>query len=649
MAMIGFASAASLTISNVVVNGGQSTIEHNAGSFPISFDITNNGAADPAIAFTLQMTSGTATLTMPTVPIGDGTTTPVTIHVSGTINFAAYQDGSLTGKVVVDDQGGGTPKDVPFSLSIINRPSIKLNSKTALTPTTNGTIEIENNGNKDWSNVQLTSSGDFSINFYDLTTGNQITSAFVAAGQKKTVKIEGVGTSSIGFGGKSTRIIATADDGITTAALNVSVQGSFCSSGAVGGSLKITDVKIDNSGSGDDDTWNLLDDIEIEVTVENNGDDLQDIFVEIGFYDSSGNNQVSDFEFDSSNEDDEEYDLGDIDEDDEADATFKFKVPADFEDGKYKLAVKAYSDDVGEDVQCIDTATDLKESDRYNSIDVKRESDEGNFIAFDDIELTPTEATCGDRVSMTLDVYNIGDEDQDQVKVTLKNTELGIDEFVEIRSGLDQGDKETISFDVAIPQSARDKVYTLALSAEYDYNRGTYRQELDEDTSVSMRVIGCGTSDNQTGGGEKIAIIGATLESEEVVAGGEVVVKATITNLKSQRTAFAIDALDYQSWATLDEISPRVVDIPAGESKDVLLTFTVDEAIEGEHSFNIEAKDGLGGSELREIALNVESTSSTGTGLFNNLGNNAFLWVIGAVNVILVVLIIVVAVRVARR
>ncbi len=645
IAAIGVASAASLTISNV---NFPSNVEHTAGSFPISFDITNNGAADPAVAFTLQMTQGTATLTMPTVPIGDGTTTPVTIHVSGTIFFPAFQDGSLIGKVVVDDQGGGTPKDVPFSVTITDRPSIKLTSQTALTPTTNGTIEVENNGNKDWSNVQLTSSGDFSVRFYD-TAGNPVTSISLVAGQKKTLKVEGVGIGGTGFGGASTTITATADGGATSANLNLTIQGSFCEFGEVGGDLEITDIKIDNSGEGDEDQWNLLDTIEVEIEVENTGnEDLNDIFVEIGFFDSSGRNQVSDLEFD--NEDEEEFDLGDIDEGDEATATFTFKVPADFEDGNYKLTVKAYSDDLGEDEQCTDTANDLEVNDKYTTIEVERESDEGKFIAFDSVELTPTEATCGDRVSMTLDVYNIGDEDQDQVKITLKNTELGIDEFVEIRTDLDQGDKETISFDFAIPTDAQDKVYSLALSAEYDYNRGSYREELDEDTSVSLRVVGCGTTPGGDGGsGEKIAIIGATLESEEVVAGGEVVVKATITNLKSQRSAFAVEALGYQSWATLEEISPRIVDLGPGESQEAIFTFTIDEEVEGEQSFDIEVKDGLGGTELREIALNVEGESSTGAGNFFDFGNNTFLWVIGAVNVILVILIIIVAVRVARR
>ncbi|MBS3076818.1 putative S-layer protein [Candidatus Pacearchaeota archaeon] len=644
MAMSGAVSAASLAVSNV---NFPSTIEHSAGSFPISFDITNGGAADSAIGFTLVMTSGTATLTMPNVPIGDGTTTSVMIHVSGTVSFTAFQDGNLAGKIIVDPAGLGDSRDVPFSVAINNKPSIKLTSKTVITPTTNGTIEVENNGNKDWSGVQLTSSGSFTVNFYD-SSGNQITNLDLTAGQKKTVKVEGVGLDTVDFGGVSTTITATADDSITKANLILNVAGSFCEVGSVGGDLEIRNIKIDNQGNGDDNEWNLLDTIEIEVEIENTGNDkIKDIFVEMGVFDSDGINQVSDLNFD--NADEEKFDLGSLSDGDKDTATFTFTVPADFTDGSYDLTFKAYSDDVGEDEQCIDTASDFEESDRFNSVDIERESDSGKFIAFDNIEFTPTEATCGDRISTTLDVYNIGDEDQDQVRINLKNTELGIDEFVEIRSGLDQGDKETINFDIAIPNNAKDKVYNLALSSEYDYNKGTYRQESDEDMSVQLRVIGCGTtSGNASTGGNRIVTISAELESDQVVAGGEVVVRATIANLKSQRTAFAVDALGYQSWATLESISPRIVDLDAGESKEVLLTFAVDEGVEGEQSFEIEVKDGLGGSELREIALNVGGTTQSGTGIFN-LGDNSFLWIIGAVNVVLIILIIIVAVKVTRR
>lgn len=533
---------------------------------------------------------------------------------------------------------------------IASNPKLVLRKTQDITSTRNGTIELENNGNVAWNNVQLSDTGELDVLFY--YNNAPVSSVNLPVGQKKTITVVPVERSDVGFGGKSTTITATADDGTTKATISLSLDGSFCEFGQVGGDLEITNIDISNEGSGEDDEWNLLDTVEVEIDVENTGnEDLNDIFIEIGLFDSTGKNQISDLDFE--NEDEEEYDLGDLDEGDEETVTFRFQVPADFEDGNYRFTVKVYSDDAGEDLQCTDTASDLDVNDKYTTIDVSREDDEGKFVAFDSLELTPAEGTCGDRISMTLDVYNIGDEDQDQVKVTLKNAELGIDEFIEIRTDLDQGDKETLSFDFNIPENAKDKVYNLLLSAEYDYNRGSYKQELDDDTSVSLRVVGCGTSGGTGGtpqGGDNVAIITATLESDEVVAGGEVVVKATVTNLKSQRTAFAVDALGYQSWATLDEISPRIVDLAAGESKEVLLTFTVDDAIEGEQSFDVEVKDGLGGVETREIALNVESVSSTGTGgLGFDMGDSSFLWIIGAVNVILVVLIIVVAVRVARR
>ena len=642
VASVSFASAASLSISNV---NFPTSVNHDGGSFQVSFDITNNGAADPAVAFTLQMSQGTATLTMPTVPIGDGTTTPVTISVSGTVRYPAYQQGNLAGSIIADDQGGGSPKTIPFIVSVVNKPSIKISKITDLTQSRNGSIEIENNGNIDWSDVQLTSSGDFSVLFYD-AGGNSITSLSLDAGDKETVTVSGVGLDNLGFGGGSTTITVTADDGTTKATFGLDVSGSFCKFGEVGGDLDIRNIKIYNDGQGKKDSWDLLDSLRIEVEIENTGNDkIKDIFVEMGLFDSDGKNVVSDLEFDNSDE--EQADLGSLNDGDRDTITFTFQVPADFEDGTYDLTIKAYSDDVGEDEQCVDTSTDFSENDKYDSIDVNRQSDSGKYIAFDNVQFTPTEGTCGDSITMTLDAYNIGDEDQDQVRINLKNTELGINSFVEIRNGMDQGDKESVMFNFVIPADATDKFYNLELSADYDYRSGTYRLSSDTDTIAQYRIIGCGTTPGGSTG-ERIAIISADLVSDTVVAGGKVVVKATITNLKTQRTAFAVDALGYQSWATLDDISPRVVNLDAGQSAEVTFTFTIDEGIQGEESFNIEVKDGLGGSETREIALNVESASGSGTGVFN-FGDNAFLWVIGAVNVILVVLIIVVAVRVARR
>ena len=54
----------------------------------------------------------------------------------------------------------------------------------------------------------------------------------------------------------------------------------------------------------------------------------------------------------------------------------------DFEDDIFKLVIKAFSDDEGEDKICTDSADDL-DQDFFQDIEVERENDEGKFIAFE--------------------------------------------------------------------------------------------------------------------------------------------------------------------------------------------------------------------------------------------------------------------------
>lgn len=518
---------------------------------------------------------------------------------------------------------------------IATHPSLKITKKVDMTLKQNGTIELENNGNVQLNDILLDSSGDFTVAF------SQNNFALIP-GQKLTVTVSPVDLKTVGFGGKSVSITATAESG-TQASINMSIKGSFCNFGETGGNLEITSIGINKAG--DDDTWNLLDTVEIEVKVENVGNDkIKEVIVELGLFDSNDKNQVSDLNFE--NTDEEVIKIGSINDGSRGTATFSFKVPADFEDGNYKLAIKAYSDDLGESKECTDMSDDFGVDDRYTDISVDRESDSGKFIAFDNIEFTPQDATCGDSVTMTLDVYNVGDEDQeDQVKVNLENTELGISESFEIRADLNQGDKETINFDFVVPQDATDKTYSLRLSSDYDYRSGSYKKSSDEDIPVQFAVKGCGTT---TEG--QAALINAQLESDEVLAGEDLIVRATITNLKSNRASFGITAADFQSWATLKSVSPQIVDLEAGASTDVILTFSVNEDASGDESFTIEARDSSGKVDTKEVVVqNIEGVSQPSTGLSNILGGNIYLWIIGAVNVILIILIIIVAVRVARR
>lgn len=518
-------------------------------------------------------------------------------------------------------------------------PSLNLASIRALTKTQNGILNLTNTGNVPINSIQMTQSG-----FVVTLTPSSISS--LAPGSSQLVDVTST-FENLNFGGNDVTIKANGTAGTTTVTSNsitYTIPKTFCNSGEKGGNLTITDVNINNVGEGDDNEWRLLDRIEVEVDVENKGnEDIRDITVELGFFDSLGRNQIKDLDFESG--DDKKIDIGRLNDGDSETVTFNFRVPANIEIGNYKFGVKVYSKDLGEDRECSSTSTSLGQDNLFEKIEIKSEDEEGKFIAFENIQVTPSEATCGDRVLLTANVYNIGDEEQDQVKITLSNTDLGITKEVEIRKNLDVGDKEAVSFDFEIPKNAQNKVYTFKLNAAYDYRGGSYREYLDELVNVLLKVIGC-TAENETTGEGNIAAINAVLQSE-AKPGQELIVKTIITNLKNKKSEFILDVRDYDSWASLEEISDRIINLDAGQSKDITLKFKVNKDAEGEKSFVVGVLSE-GRTEDREIAVNI-AKPSTGGFNFGSLGENSFLWIIGAINVILIVIIIIVAVRISKR
>ncbi|MEK6819279.1 MAG: putative S-layer protein [Nanoarchaeota archaeon] len=533
----------------------------------------------------------------------------------------------------------GTPVIHPLNivLTVEAAQTIQLREKTAMTKSTNGVIEVENTGSFTLTNIQLSKlSGEFDVSFSE-------NGFSLVPGQKREITVSPSNLGEPGLSGRSTTIRASSNG--NSASLTLNVLGSFCSNGAVGGNLTIRSVDISNKGEGSEDEWKLLDEVEIEVDVKNNGNDnVDNVLVEIGLFDSTGSNQIGDLDFD--NADEEQMDLGDLNDGDTDSVIFTFRIPADMEDGSYKLAVKAYSDDAGESEECMDTANDLNKR-SYQDIDLQREDDESKFIAFENVEVSPLEVTCGESATLTADVFNIGDQDEDQVRVNFMIPDLQIKDSYEIKSNLDKGDNDKVDFSFIIPQNAQDKTYQIRLSADYDYRNGNYRESLDEFATFPLKVLGCNVQGSGSGGSGntgRIASITANLVSDKIEPGKEAVVRATITNLKSTRSSFVIGASDYDSWSSLSGVSQRILDLDAGQSKDVTFTLKINDDSQGEQSFIIEAlADGQ--PETREVALDISSASGTSF----SFGNNGFIWVIGAVNLLLIILIIFVAVRISRR
>jgi|SRR3989339_304745 len=418
--------------------------------------------------------------------------------------------------------------------------------------------------------------------------------------------------------------------------VNFNFIKTFCKYGATNKNLSITNVNIDTTGD-DSDVWKALDVITVEVEVKNNGDGtVRDVQIEIGLFDSAGTNYVGSLDFDSTDE--EKIEIGSLGSDDRDTATFTFTVPSDFDINNYKLAVKTYSDRDGESVECSDSSSDLDSNSIYQSISVERQDDEGKFIAFDKIKVVPSEATCGDIVGLTFDTLNVGDSDQDRVKVKVYNKDLKVDTYSEIKTSFDMGEKKSMAFTFTVPAGLKDGTYNVELSSEYDYRSDTYRKQSDDVVKVPIKVIGC------TPVSTKLASVSAVLSSE-AVAGKEMIVTVAVRNLGADVNTFAVDATGYSSWATLSSVSGNVLTLSPGDAREVIFKFNVNSDAQGAKSFVVNAASG-NSVESKEVTVNLATATS---GFSLDLNGNGMLWIIGIVNVILIIIIIIVAVRVSRR
>lgn len=652
MAFLSLASAASVIPENVV--GNTVTVDHDA-SFEVKFNLKNDDAEQnltdikvslPALnigqwtSFKVGSTSYSIVnnqVTLNDITIANKTSSSLITLVFKVNKFVAPN--TYNGQVTFTGKfspTGSTASIDPVSLSVTvkSTPSLSLGKLQDIKVNQVGSVNVSNSGNILLNSISLVKSGALNVTLIPSDSFS------LSPSESRTIQVQlDPSITTIPFGDNGVTLMAKSGD-VQSSSLTLNLRNSFCSNGQIGTNLSIRNVDFIEYGE-DDTDWKLLDHIKLDVEVENTGsDDVDDVNVELALFNSKGENVIGDIDFIS--KDDEQIDLGRIRDGDEDTATFEFIVPADLDTGNYKLAVKAFSDDVGENKLCTDESGDL-DARFFQNIKVEKEDDEGRFIAFDNVKLTPSEATCEDPVSISFDTYNIGDEDQDRVLVNLFNKALGVDMNYELRGGLDQGDKGKIIFNFAIPKNTNDKTYDLELSSEYDYRNGVYRVQSDESFKFPLKVVSCKaqpTSPVTT----RIASISASLESD-AVAGKDMVVKASIRNIGNASANFIIGAKNFESWAKLNDISERLFTLNPGESKDVSLNFAVNGDAEGDKSFVIEAISG-DKTETREVSVNIAGGAKSLSGFFKG---NTLAWVIGLINVLLIVIIIIVAVRIAKR
>ncbi len=398
------------------------------------------------------------------------------------------------------------------------------------------------------------------------------------------------------------------------------------------GDLQLEIRDITAYGLGKDKEWYAFDEIEVEIRVENDNDDdkIKEITVGWGLYNTETEKWYID---------EEENDFR-LKEGEREELTIKFNLDDDIDDladyaDNYILYVWAngiLDADAGETPICASASDE--------EVEIQVEDD---FIFLNNIQYIET-ASCGRDVQITANVWNIGSEDQDEVYVVIKNTELGIDEKILI-GDINAYDDEKISASVSIPEDAEEKTYTLIIYAynEYDELFQLAESDFDDEAAFPFDIKvegGCAT--------EPKATVSASLESE-AKAGSELVIKATIINTGVDTSTFEISAADFSGWATLVSTVPESIVLGVGDSEEVMITLNVNSGVSGDQSFNILVTEG---GKVLSKQIVIEDIGKTGFSGFtgNFLAEGSWpIWTIGAINVVLIFVIILVALKVAKK
>ena len=411
------------------------------------------------------------------------------------------------------------------------------------------------------------------------------------------------------------------DDETGTFEYNVNVEPNFCEVGAEG-YLKINDINFD------DEDYVPFDKVDIEVDVEAE-EDLEDVQVQAILYNIDSGKEIETIKSEKI----------DMDKDDEETIELQFEIPNDKEIGAnddYNLYVVVTGNDDNGDESCLQDLED---------INVERADHD---VAITKINVVPGTVTCGETVSVTVDIENIGTKSEDGVYVKVSDSELKFDED-SATYDLDKYSKSdndaVVRFSLKVSEDAKEKTYNV--------NTKVYFDESDEtkESYFSLIVENCGEiPTNETGEG-RVFTLNFPTGVNQLSTSMKVNDKALIMLDNKQHTAglqsftgnSVLLSIDGSATTSLNVGESRNVDFDSNGVNDLSISLVGVNQDMGVLSFT-----KLGVTPVQQTETKDEFIPITGGSIFDKLGENStMLFVIG--DVLLVLLLIVFLALLFRR
>ena len=251
---------------------------------------------------------------------------------------------------------------------------------------------------------------------------------------------------------------------------------------------------------------------------------------------------------------------------------------------------------------------------------------------------------CDEKITIIAEVWNIGDEDQDDVSVYFYNKELGIAQEVIVGS-IDAFDSEKIEVTLETTKEMEQKTYQITMFV-YDEDQDVYQNNFGDDEaefSTNIEVTGVCKADAKV-------TVSASLVSDGK-AGEELIIKAIIANTGEESTTYTLNTAGYTAWASSASIDQNTFTLNKGEVKEVLITFDVNKEAFGDQMFNLEILSNNQLISQQPVSVLIKEADKGFVDQMKSITGkiNWVLWAIILLNIILVIVIVIVAIRIAKN
>lgn len=609
MAFLVIFLAASVNAAGIVQIVSVTDIETNPGvTVTIDVNVTNAGDAKineiqisstnlvgkvtipaPAPVKITNLVNGTSqlkslTLSVPYVPYGDYTGIITAVDTSNpnnkdTINYTVtvrYVAGlaidvstiTLTGK-------GGSSETETFVVK--NTGSITLTNFATLL-----------------SNVHLGDSNknNISVSFSNLP-------ASLAPGEQREVTVNADIPSKQEYGSYYTDVEVNAQGELLfvkdTFRLNIKIQPEICDKGVVG------DIELDVTSPENNDEFSIGENIHVEADVNNNGADNMNIIVEAQLYDTKDSKVVKTVKSEAIKVKD-----GDSE-------TFYLDVPIPTnldEEDSYAVYIKAYEKG-NEEKNCNEESID---------VDIVRES---HLVITDNVAFMPASAACGDSVNAEVNVKNVGSNDESDVSVRLRNSQLKLDqksEYFDLDQYGGSDDEAVKTFTFNVPIDAKEDKYPIEVIVTFDDGEKSYS------TVGFLEVKGnCVEQQKEVGviNGSNVGVVLHFDTSTAVKSGTAFTVPVELTNYEQAASVYNIVLDNIDDWAA--KTTPQQLKLWPGQSSIAYFNLYVNEdAISGKHTLTVNIFSGSRLIKSQNLAVDVVgkgATQKTETTSLFNIGN----------------------------